>query len=74
MPGGALVVSSPIKADDPSPVKRRKAKELVPPDVGVVNGASRNIDTLLKDAEEFLIGVDPKLRGLVEKHHCSKLM
>lgn len=73
-PGGTLVVSSQIKADDTSPVKRRKAKELVPPDVGVVNEASRNVDTLLEDAEGFLIGVDPKLRGLIEKHHCSTLM
>ncbi|KAH3948686.1 hypothetical protein HBH98_138800 [Parastagonospora nodorum] len=70
-PGDSLVVSSPIKPDDPSPVKRRKAKELVPPDVGVVNGPSRNIHTLLKEAEEFLIGVDPKLKGLIEKHHCK---
>jgi len=55
---------------DPSPVKKRKAKEVVPPDVGTLKPPTSNIDTLLKDAEAFLISVDPKLRGLVEKHTC----
>jgi DNA-3-methyladenine glycosylase II len=73
-PGDSHVVayqSSPIKPEDPSPVKRRKAKEVVPPDVGALKNPSTNIDTLLKEAEEFLIGVDPKLKGLIEKHRCK---
>jgi hypothetical protein len=73
-PGGSHVVayhSSPVKPEDPSPVKRRKAKEVVPPDVGTIKPPSTNIDTLLKEAEEFLISVDPKLGGLIEKHHCK---
>lgn len=52
-------------------MKRRKAKEVVAPDVGVVKPPTSNIDTLLKDAEAFLISVDPNLRGLIEKHHCK---
>jgi DNA-3-methyladenine glycosylase II len=72
-PDGTDVVtlSSPVKPEDPSPVKRRKAKELAPPDVGVLKSPSTNIDTLLKEAEAYLIGVDPKLRGLIEKHQCK---
>ncbi|KAF2833625.1 DNA glycosylase [Ophiobolus disseminans] len=73
-PGGSRVVayhSSPIKPEDPSPVKKRKAKEVVPPDVGALKPPTSNIDTLLKDAEAFLIGVDPKLKGLIEKHQCK---
>jgi DNA-3-methyladenine glycosylase II len=65
------ILSSPIKPEDPSPVKRRKAKELAPPDVGALNAPSTNIDTLLKEAEAYLISVDPKLRGLIEKHQCT---
>lgn len=73
-PGGSRVVayhSSPIKPEDPSPVKKRKAKEVVPPDVGTVKPPTSNIDTLLEDAEAFLISVDPKLKGLIEKHKCK---
>ncbi|KAF1849875.1 DNA glycosylase [Cucurbitaria berberidis CBS 394.84] len=84
-PGGSRVVayqSSPIMpppsasqdappASQESPTKKRKAKEYVPPDVGVIPAASTNIDRLLKDAEEFLVKIDPKLQGLVEKHHCK---
>jgi DNA-3-methyladenine glycosylase II len=73
-PGGSRVVayqSSPIKPEDPSPVKKRKAKEVVPPELGSVKPPTSNSDTLLKDAEAFLISVDPKLRGLIEKHHCK---
>lgn len=73
-PGGSRVVayhSSPVKAEDPSPVKKRKAKEVVPPDVGALKPASTDIDTLLKDAEAYLVSVDPKLKGLIEKHHCK---
>ncbi|KAF2642272.1 DNA glycosylase [Massarina eburnea CBS 473.64] len=80
-PGGSRVVayeSSPIKAppasqeeqSDVSPAKKRKAK-VVPPDVGVLRPPTSTIDTLLKDAEEYLCKVDPKLRGLVEKHSCK---
>jgi DNA-3-methyladenine glycosylase II len=73
-PGGSRVVayhSSPAKPEDPSPVKKRKAKEVVPPDMGTVKPASTNIDTLLKEAEEYLISVDSKLQPLIEKHHCK---
>jgi DNA-3-methyladenine glycosylase II len=69
--GTDIVVSSPIKPEDSSPVKRRKAKELAPPDVGALKSPSTNIDTLLKEAEAYLISVDPKLRGLIEKHQCK---
>ncbi|KAH8730229.1 DNA glycosylase [Phaeosphaeriaceae sp. PMI808] len=73
-PGGSHVVayqSSPVKPEDPSPVKKQKAKELVPPDVGALNAPTSNIDTLLKEAEVYLINVDPKFQGLIEKHHCK---
>jgi DNA-3-methyladenine glycosylase II len=73
-PNGSHVVayhSSPVKPSDPSPVKKRKAKEVVPPDVGVVKPPSTNIDTLLEEAEAHLISVDPKLMTLIEKHHCK---
>jgi DNA-3-methyladenine glycosylase II len=73
-PNGSHVVayhSSPAKPSDPSPVKKRKAKEVVPPDVGAMKPPSTNIDTLLKEAEAYLISVDPKLRPLIEKHHCK---
>lgn len=73
--------SSPAKPSTPSasqeaeaeasPAKKRKAKELVPPDVGVLNKPTATIDTLLKDAEEFLCSVDPKLKPLVEMHKCK---
>lgn len=43
----------------------------MPPDVGVLRPPTSTIDTLLKDAEDFLCKVDPKLRRLVEKHHCK---
>ncbi|KAF1940165.1 DNA glycosylase [Clathrospora elynae] len=72
-PGGSHVVayqSSPIKPEDPSPAKKRKAKELVPPDVGAIPAASTDIDRLLKDAEEFLVKVDPQMEELVQKHTC----
>lgn len=82
-PGGSRVVayqSSPVKgsasqdtpsASQESPAKKRKTKELVPPDVGAIPAASTDIDRLLKDAEAHLVKVDPKLKGLIEKHHCQ---
>jgi DNA-3-methyladenine glycosylase II len=73
-PNGSHVVayhSSPVKPEDPTPAKKRKAKELVPPDVGTIPSATTDIDLLLKDAEEYLVKVDPKLKPLVEKHHCK---
>lgn len=81
-PGGSRVTaytSSPVNPTTPSasqeehgasPAKKRKAKE-VPPDVGVLNKPTATVDTLLKDAEEFLCKVDPKLKPLVEKHKCK---
>jgi hypothetical protein len=73
-PNGSHVVayhSSPPKPSDPSPIKKRKAKEVVPPDVGTVKPPTTNIDTLLQEAEAYLISVDPKLKTLIEKHHCK---
>lgn len=80
-PGGSRVTaykSSPAQPSDPqasqeaepSPAKRRTKKE-VPPDVGVLNKPTATIDTLLRDAEAFLIKVDPKLKPLIEKHTCK---
>ncbi|XP_014560803.1 hypothetical protein COCVIDRAFT_34127 [Bipolaris victoriae FI3] len=63
--------SSPVKPGDATPARKRKAKELVPPDVGAIPSASTNIDRLLKDAEAHLVSVDPKLKTLIEKHHCK---
>ncbi|CAN9278526.1 unnamed protein product [Alternaria alternata] len=74
-PNGSHVVqayaSSPAKSADPSPAKRRKAKEIVPPDVGAIPPASTDIDNLLKDAEEFLIKTDSKLERVVRGHKCE---
>ncbi|PVI07860.1 DNA glycosylase [Periconia macrospinosa] len=82
-PGGSHVVaysSSPVKppsasqgegTDVVSPTKKRTVKETVPPDVGVLRPPTSTIDTLLKDAEDFLCKVDPRLRRLIEKHHCK---
>lgn len=70
--GSTLTAYPPVKSEpepETSPAKRRKAKE-VPPDVGVVNQPSATIDTLLRDAEAYLVEVDPKLGPLVEKHKC----
>ena len=67
----AYPTSSPLKPEDPSPAKKRKAKELVPPDVGAIPSASTDVERLLKDAEEFLVKVDPKMEALVKKHHCK---
>ena len=68
-----LTAYPPVKSEpepETSPAKKRKAKE-VPPDVGVVNKPSATIDTLLRDAEAYLVGVDPKLGPLVAKHKCG---
>lgn len=73
-PGGSRVVayhSLPTKPEDASPAKKRKAKEVLPPDVGVIPAASTDTARLLKDAEEFLVKVDPKLEELVGSHHCK---
>ncbi|CAN9265059.1 unnamed protein product [Alternaria alternata] len=74
-PNGSHVVqayaSSPAKPADPSPAKKRKAKEIVPPDVGAIPPASTDIDNLLKDAEEFLIKTDSKLERVVRGHKCE---
>jgi DNA-3-methyladenine glycosylase II len=73
-PNGSRVVayaSSPTKPSDPSPVKKRKAREIVAPDVGAAVTATSSSETLLEDAEAFLISVDPKLKGLVQRHKCK---
>ena len=74
-PNGSHVVqayaSSPAKPTDPSPAKKRKAKEVVPPDVGAIPPASTDIDNLLREAEEFLIKTDPKLERVVKGHKCE---
>ncbi|KAL5120528.1 3-methyladenine DNA glycosylase [Pleosporales sp. CAS-2024a] len=75
MPNGSHVVayhSSPVKPGDATPVQKRKAKEVVPPDVGAMKPATTNVDTLLKEAEAFLISVDPKFRALVDKFTCKE--
>jgi DNA-3-methyladenine glycosylase II len=56
-----------------SPARKRKAAEL-PPDVGSpLKPANSTIETLLKDAEAYLINVDEtgRLEKLIEKHHCK---
>lgn len=60
-----------VPSSQQSPAKKRKAKEVVPPDVGAIPAASTDIDHLLEEAEAFLISVDPKFKVLVEKHHCK---
>lgn len=59
------------QSESVSSAKKRKTKELVPPDVGTLNPPTLTTDTLLSDAEAFLINVDPKLKNLVEKHKCK---
>ncbi|KAF2201992.1 DNA glycosylase [Delitschia confertaspora ATCC 74209] len=51
--------------------KPRKAKETAAPDVGTLLPPTSTTDTLLKDACEHLCKVDPRLKGLIEKHHCE---
>ena len=71
-PNGSQVVVA-NSGDGESPAKKRKAKDL-PPDVGSPNkGGSSTVDTLLKDAEEFLISVDEsgKLERLIKKQRCK---
>lgn len=56
-----------------SPARKRKAAEL-PPDVGSpLKPANSTTETLLKDAEAYLINVDEtgRLEKLIEKHHCK---
>ena len=70
-PNGSQVVIT--NGDGESPAKKRKAKDL-PPDVGSPHkGGSSTVDTLLKDAEEFLISVDEfgKLERLIETQKCK---
>jgi DNA-3-methyladenine glycosylase II len=67
-PNGSQVV---VVNNGESPAKKRKAKDL-PPDVGSPHKpASSTVDTMLKDAEAYLISVDPKFKKLVERHHCK---
>lgn len=79
-PGGSRVVaysSSPVKTpsasqeNTESPAKKKKASVVVPPDVGTLRPPTSTVDTLLKDACEHLCKVDPKLKVLIEKHHCK---
>ncbi|KAF2269209.1 DNA glycosylase [Lojkania enalia] len=82
-PGGSRVVaysSSPAKpsasqeaiTEPETPAKKKKAKEVVPPDVGArLHPPTSTTDTLLEDACEYLCKVDPKLRPLIESHHCK---
>jgi DNA-3-methyladenine glycosylase II len=74
-PNGSQVVqayaSPPAKPTDLSPAKKRKAKETLPPDVGAIPPASTDIDSILKEAEEFLIRTDPKLERVVTGHKCE---
>ncbi|KAF2707054.1 DNA glycosylase [Pleomassaria siparia CBS 279.74] len=83
-PGGSQVVayassssSSPVKPlsesqeDSASPNKKRKAKEAVLPDVGVLRPPTSTTDTLLEDACAHLCSVDARFSSLIEKHHCK---
>ncbi|KAI8934430.1 hypothetical protein NX059_009162 [Plenodomus lindquistii] len=76
-PNGTQIVaytSSPTKSSESSPTKRpKKAKEIVPPDVGVLPAPHTDIDNLLLEAEAHLIKMDEKLRPLVEKYKCGFL-
>lgn len=56
---------------DVSPAKPRNAEGDVSPEVGVLPAASTDADSLLKDAEAFLIKTDEKLRTVVESHKCE---
>lgn len=76
-PGGSRVVaysSSPVKhSDDVSPTKKTKeANKVVPvgPPLGMPAPTSTT-ETLLKDACAHLVKVDPKLKVLIDKHHCK---
>jgi DNA-3-methyladenine glycosylase II len=59
-----------------SPSKKRKANDL-PPDVGSPMKSTSTIDTLLQDAEAYLIKVDKELRAngrlerLIAGHQCK---
>jgi len=59
-----------------SPSKKRKANDL-PPDVGSPMKSSSTIDTLLRDAEAYLIKVDREITGngrlerLIAGHQCK---
>jgi DNA-3-methyladenine glycosylase II len=41
------------------------------PDMGAQGPADATAETVLSDAEAFLVRVDPKLKTLVEKHRCD---
>lgn len=84
-PRGSRVVayaSSPLKptissaedAPNESPTKKKKAKPMVPPDVGEkLPHPTSTVDTLLEDACAHLLKVDPRLKSLIEKHHCESM-
>ncbi|KAF2740691.1 DNA glycosylase [Polyplosphaeria fusca] len=57
--------------NDVSPTKKRKAKEIAAPDVGALPPPTSTTDSLLKDACEYLCKVDPKLKHLIDAHHCK---
>jgi DNA-3-methyladenine glycosylase II len=44
---------------------------VAPPDVGVLHPPTSTVDSLLEDACEHLCKVDPKLKELIERHHCK---
>jgi DNA-3-methyladenine glycosylase II len=62
-----------VSGVEESPSKKKKAATVVPPDVGVLRPPTSTVETLLEDACAHLIKVDPKMRGLIEKHHCKSL-
>jgi len=79
-PRGSRVVafsSSPVKPSLPatqsqnenlSPGKKRREPA---PDMGALHPPTSTTETLLKDACEHLCKVDPKLKDLIDRHHCG---
>jgi DNA-3-methyladenine glycosylase II len=63
-PSGTVLVAAP------SPAQKRKAATAMP-DMGAQGPADATAETVLSDAEAFLVRVDPKLKTLVEKHRCD---
>jgi hypothetical protein len=62
--------SGPVIVAAPSSAQKRKVATAVP-DMGALGPANTTVETVLSDAEAFLVSVDPKLKTLVEKHRCD---
>lgn len=64
-----VAAAEPVTQESPS--KKKKEVTVVPPDVGVLRPPTSTVETLLEDACAHLIKTDPKLKTLIEKHHCK---